>query len=218
MWPSNPRCTISIFNSRKTPRAGIREAVPAGSAKPPELLRAMAEFDGCAGVFAGIRRVPDAQGISRHWEDQAAAGHLSHAGGPADRYRRKSRAENNRRDRYGIRLHGGNLWAAKAGRDQGRPQQRDPEGQRFAARTRGSSTWRRTCGAGTLLRRHWSVSACPFHSTEPPAREFPDGRSLLLPEELSGIRERLSRGLADRARAGREVDGSLEPYLSGNDF
>ena len=40
---------------------------------------------------------------------------------------------------------------------------------------------------GTLLRRRRSISARAFHSTESAAREFPDGRSLLLSEELSSI-------------------------------
>src|SRR5579863_2945377 len=102
----------------------------------------MAEFDGRARVFAGVYGVPDAQGISRGREAQAAVGYLSHAGGPADRYGRKSRTSNRGRDRHGIGLYSRNVWTTQTGRNQDRPQQRDPERQRKLAGTRGSGARR----------------------------------------------------------------------------
>jgi len=85
---------------------------------PPNLRGFFAQwltFNGRAGVLAGIRRVPHAEGISRRWQDQAASGHLSHAGGFAHRYGRKSGAENHRRDRHGIGVHRRDIWPAKPG-------------------------------------------------------------------------------------------------------
>ena len=67
-------------------------------------------------------------------------------------------------------------------------------------------------GGGTAL------PAGARDSTKPAAGEFPHGRSVLLPEKLSGGSECLPRSAANRSRTLGKVVGSLESHLPRKDF
>ncbi len=70
--------------------------------------------------------------------------------------------------------------------------------------------------AGQILRSHSGISKGAGRAAEQFAGAFPHGRGDVLPEELSGCSECVSRGAG--WRRGSEMDGSLEPHLYWQDL
>jgi hypothetical protein len=88
------------------------------------------------------------------------------------------------------------------------------KGQSLAAGASSDCARGRDCRARALFRSGCAVSEGAGDTVRPSAREFQDGRSFLLSEELSGCGKRLSRSITGGARTVREMDRGVGPCLS----